>query len=230
MPSRRPVASRGNESTESAWGIAVLALALGAGTAAFAVYALRGDGGSSGAGPEQPQLATEETASSVPSLTATASPTARPTEASTRTPSPTPVRETPTDIPMPAQTPPPPPPPPTQAPAAEPGAAPSPEPAETADLTGRWQIVDVVEFGQDAGTTFRFVVTLAQDGTTVRGSGEGLNIEGELEEGMLRATYTRPGGSGVFAWRLTNDGARLEGGFEDHGAQNGGTSTLVRLP
>jgi hypothetical protein len=99
----------------------------------------------------------------------------------------------------------------------------------SADLTGTWEIVDVVEFGQDAGSTYRFVVTLSHDGQTVTGSGGGLAIEGRLEDGLLTAAYSRPGGTGVFQWTIAGGGDSFAGAFEDYAAGNGGSSTLVRV-
>jgi cell division septation protein DedD len=210
----RSQAARMHESDgrESVWAVAVIALMLGMGSTAVALFLLRADDDEQPAG-----LEPTETAS------ATASPTVRDSPTPTLTPSPEPTATpSPTEPPATAT-------PERSPPTATPTATPREDRETAANLSGTWEIVDVVEFGQDEGATYRFVVTLNQDGSSVAGSGDGLVVLGRIDGNTLTADYVRPGGTGVFEWTVAGGGDSFAGSFQDFGAQNGGRSSLSRV-
>ncbi|MGI8926880.1 MAG: hypothetical protein ACR2HN_09585 [Tepidiformaceae bacterium] len=149
-------------------------------------------------------------------LTPAVSPTARATATRTATAAPTPSATavpptaTPTALPAtPTPVPPDPTPPPARA------------TAGPISLTGRWQIVDTVTTGRDAGQTFTFTVDMQESLNLIVGSGGGFILLGERRGASAIVSYTRIGGSGVFRWLVQSDGT-LSGTFEDLGAGNSG--------
>jgi hypothetical protein len=113
-------------------------------------------------------------------------------------------------------------------PRSSPTPAPRSQEQDNIDLEGRWQVTDRVAFGHGSGETYRFDITLEQDGDRVTGRGNGMSFEGRLQEDVLTVLFTRPGGFGIFIWRVQRDGS-LSGNWHDFTAQNGGPSTVVAI-
>jgi hypothetical protein len=224
----------GEGASWAAWTLAILILGVAAGGTALLTIALGAGGNSDPPAAPSPEdtaepasLANTPTPSPVPpTSTATLTSTATPTE--TATPTPTPRSPTPTRTPRPPTA------TATVTPTDTPEATQTPAPGrrssrnESASLTGRWLLVDIVSFGPDAGRTYTFTITLSHTGDRVTGGGDGIALEGSLDGQVLTLTYTRTNGEGVFVWSMLSNNL-LVGDFRDHTAQNGGPSTLTRL-
>lgn len=162
----------------------------------------------------------------------TATSTALPTQPRpTETPVPTEAPPTQTPVP-PTVTPVPPtgtpvPPTPTPVPATRTPAPPTPQ-ALQASISGRWELVDTVEFGPSTGQSFTFVVQLEQMGNLVSGGGGGLAMGGFRDGNVVEVQFTRGAGTGYFRWTIQPDGTMI-GSFEDYAGRNGGSSVARRV-
>lgn len=99
--------------------------------------------------------------------------------------------------------------------------APPPSP-----LTGSWTVLDLVTYGQDAGSWFSFDVEIQESGTTVTGGDSALTINGTRSNSQVTATFIRGDSTGTFRWTVEPSGD-LQGSYEDGTANNGGTSLVV---
>lgn len=173
---------------------------------------------------------TEQPASATSGASQPPSPT--PTTVATEAPSPT-RQPPPTSEPTAAATPAPTLAPPTAAPTV-PAATVPPAPSGVqaqgmaAPLTGTYRLTDTITSGSGTGSTYTFSVVLREENGVVTGGGDGLSIAGYRDGSSVSATFTRPGGSGAFAWTAQGDGS-YAGTFRDDGIPNSGRSELVRI-
>lgn len=111
-------------------------------------------------------------------------------------------------------------------------ATPTPSPTPVAVATGKpvggvYNVVDIVTSGPGPGAMFTFTLTLTQDGSIVKGTGNGLTLEGGRNGDDIRLEFARGTGSGgSFFWRVQDNGV-LVGTFEDSTSATGGTSIAI---
>ena len=124
--------------------------------------------------------------------------------------------------------------------------------AGPADLSGWWEMTDVVEsttYARYAGLRIVYRILLRQEGSGLRGEGQlwsengrpvapeqrrTLSLTGSLsgDEAVVQFTEygTRGPTNGSFRWRIARGGSQLQGTFESSAASSSGSSTARRLP
>jgi len=124
------------------------------------------------------------------------------------------------------------------------------QPRAAHNLTGKWQMVDVVESSalpQFEGLRLGFQVFLHQQGNEISGTGEKwtengrqlppgarslIMIEGSVSGDLLDATFTEVGArrstTGILRLRIKEKGNRLEGRFACTAADSRGQSTATK--
>jgi hypothetical protein len=129
-----------------------------------------------------------------------------------------------------------------------PGAA----PATAADLSGRWEITNVIHstsYPTYRGLRLIYHLSLRQEGNRVVGEGEKwaengqpipangrspIQVTGEVVGREVRLHFTERGSrrssDGNFHWRLAPGGQALDGNFISTAASSSGSSSAVRVP
>jgi hypothetical protein len=152
---------------------------------------------------------------------------------------------------------PPAPPPPKQPssvvpPDAHPAILDSMRPRRAGDLSGSWEIQDVVgstTYPEYRGLRLTYRIVLHQDGERISGDGEKwaengrripasqrtpIHLSGEMAGREVRVRFTESGklrdSAGNFRWRLSADGTSFAGTFASGAAGARGVSAAVRLP
>jgi hypothetical protein len=153
-----------------------------------------------------------------------------------------------------ADTAPPPPPEPSSAfpPNAHPAILDSMRPRRAGDLTGSWEIQNVVsstDYPAYRGLRLTYRIVLHQDGERISGDGKKwaengrripaaqrtpIHLSGEMAGREVRVRFTESGNrrdsAGSFRWRLSADGTGFAGTFASSAAAARGVSAAVRLP
>jgi hypothetical protein len=110
----------------------------------------------------------------------------------------------------------------------EPRASETPGVTETTNFSGLWRVGYAISEGYGAGGSFTFDVALEQDGTSITGGNDEVQISGRVDGETATLIFRQPalGYSARFTWTLV-DGAWGGGVFRS--AVNAGTSSLQRL-
>ena len=125
-------------------------------------------------------------------------------------------------------------------------------PATAADLSGRWEITNVVHstsYPTYRGLRLTYRLSLRQEGNRVVGEGEKwaengqpipangrspIQVTGEVVGREVRLHFTERGSrrssDGNFHWRLAPGGEALDGNFVSTAASSSGSSSAVRAP
>jgi len=137
-------------------------------------------------------------------------------------------------------------------PNAHPAILDSMQPRRAGDLTGSWEIQNVVSSTDHPayrGLRLTYRIALHQDGERISGDGEKwaengrrvpaaqrtpIHLSGEKVGREVRVRFTESGNrrdsAGSFRWRLSADGASFAGTFASGAAGARGVSAAVRLP